>query len=125
MSTVLPDIPESECTPLVRQLLDIIRLQHERILQLEDEITRLKGLKNFERCASIGRGQRNDKGKIMRATKLQELEEMVAKLLTTELPAGQDRHNALREVGKFRVRITAIQRNDLGHAHTWELKAKK
>jgi hypothetical protein len=63
----------------------------------------------------------------MRATKLQELEEMVAKLLTTanELPAGQDRHNALREVGKFRVRITAIQRNDLGHAHNWELKAKK
>ena len=59
----------------------------------------------------------------MRATKLQELEEMVAKLLTTanELPAGQDR----REVGKFRVRITAIQRNDLRHAHTWELKAKK
>ena len=56
----------------------------------------------------------------MRATKLQELEEMVAKLLTTanELPAGQDR----REVGKFRVRITAIQRNDLRHAH---LKPKK
>jgi hypothetical protein len=42
----------------------------------------------------------------MRATKLQELEEMVTKLLTTasELPPGQDRHNALRKVSKFRVR---------------------
>jgi len=41
----LPDIPEAECTPLVRQLLDIIRRQQDRIQQLEDEILRLKGLK--------------------------------------------------------------------------------
>src|SRR5438309_4082986 len=58
MRLALPDIPDAECTPLVRQLLDIIRLQHERILQLEeridqleDEIARLKGLKARPRIA--------------------------------------------------------------------------
>lgn len=65
MSILLPDIPEAECTPLVRQLLDIIhlqqeriyrledqlRLQQERIRQLEDEIARLKGLKARPRIA--------------------------------------------------------------------------
>ena len=63
----------------------------------------------------------------MRATKLQELEEIVTKLLITanELPPGQDRHNALREIGNFRLCITAIQRNDSGRAHISELKAKK
>lgn len=52
MRIVLPDIPEAERTPLVRQLLEIIDLQQERIQQLdersrqlEDEIARLKGLK--------------------------------------------------------------------------------
>jgi hypothetical protein len=54
----LPDIPEAERTPLVLQLLDIIRLQQERIQeleervhQLEDEIARLKGLKTRPRIA--------------------------------------------------------------------------
>ena len=54
----LPDIPEAERTPLVRQLLEIIRLQQERIQQLEervhqleDEIARLKGLKARPRIA--------------------------------------------------------------------------
>src|ERR1700730_3899461 len=52
MPILLPDIPDLECTPLVRQLLAIIYLQQESILQLEerirqleDEIARLKGLK--------------------------------------------------------------------------------
>jgi Transposase IS66 family len=45
MPLILPDIPEADATPLVRQLLEIIRSQHERIQQLEDEIARLKGLK--------------------------------------------------------------------------------
>ena len=45
MSLPLPEIPEAESTPLVRQLLDIIRTQQDRIEQLEDEILRLKGLK--------------------------------------------------------------------------------
>jgi Transposase IS66 family len=45
MSLPLPDIPESECTPLVRQLLDLIGPLQNRIQQLEDEILRLKGLK--------------------------------------------------------------------------------
>ncbi len=45
MTWTLPEIPEAEATPLVRQLLEIIRSQHERIQQLEDEIARLKGLK--------------------------------------------------------------------------------
>jgi hypothetical protein len=58
MRILLPDIPESERTPLVRQLLEIIALQQERILQLEervhqleDEIARLKGLKARPRIA--------------------------------------------------------------------------
>ena len=51
MPLLLPDIPDAECTPLVRQLLDIIYLQHERIQQLEDEIARLKDLKARPRIA--------------------------------------------------------------------------
>jgi len=45
MTTPLPDISESESTPLVRQLLDVIRQLQIRIEDLEDEILRLKGLK--------------------------------------------------------------------------------
>jgi len=58
MQLLLPDIPDGECTPLVRQLLEIIYLQQERIQQLEeriqqleDEIARLKGLKTRPRIA--------------------------------------------------------------------------
>ena len=48
----------------------------------------------------------------MRAARLKELEEMAAKLLETarKLPSGQDRHNALQEIERFRARITALQR---------------
>jgi hypothetical protein len=45
MSWTMPEIPEADDTPLVRQLLAIIRAQQERLQQLEDEIARLKGLK--------------------------------------------------------------------------------
>jgi hypothetical protein len=45
MPLLFPDISEAEATPLVRQLLEIIRSQQERLKQLEDEILRLKGLK--------------------------------------------------------------------------------
>src|SRR3954452_6810240 len=45
MTLTLPDIPESERSPVVRLLLDIIHQQHERLTQLEDEIALLKGLK--------------------------------------------------------------------------------
>ena len=45
MSWTLPEIPEADDTPLVRQLVAIIRAQQERLQQLEDEIARLKGLK--------------------------------------------------------------------------------
>src|SRR5262249_35355324 len=58
MQIQVPDIPEAERTPLVQQLLEIIRLQQERIQQLqervhqlEDEIARLKGLKPRPRIA--------------------------------------------------------------------------
>ena len=51
----------------------------------------------------------------MRAPKLQELEEMAAKLLAAacKLPRGQDHYNALREIGRFRVQIAALQGADL------------
>ena len=45
MPLPLPDIPESECTPLVRQLLDLVGHLQIRITELEDELLRLKGLK--------------------------------------------------------------------------------
>src|SRR5450759_2596216 len=47
----------------------------------------------------------------MRATKLQELEEMAAKLLATvrKLPPGPDRHNILQEIGRFRAQIFSLQ----------------
>src|ERR1700733_4037494 len=45
MTRMVPEIPEADDTPLVRQLLEIIRAQQERLQQLEDEIARLKGLK--------------------------------------------------------------------------------
>jgi hypothetical protein len=45
MTRTVPVIPETEATALVRQLLEIIRSQQERIQRLEDEIARLKGLK--------------------------------------------------------------------------------
>jgi hypothetical protein len=46
MTVPLPDISEAECTPLVRQLLDLIGHLQNRIQELEDEILRLKGLKS-------------------------------------------------------------------------------
>ena len=45
MPLLLPEIPEAEATPLVLQLLEIIRSQQQRLQQLEDELVRLKGLK--------------------------------------------------------------------------------
>jgi hypothetical protein len=45
---------------------------------------------------------------------------MAAKLLETarKLPSGQDRHNALQEIERFRARITAQQRLDLRSAQS-------
>ncbi len=52
MKLTLPDVPKSEQTPLVTELLGIIaqlieqvQFQHEQILQLKDEIRVLKGQK--------------------------------------------------------------------------------
>jgi hypothetical protein len=48
----------------------------------------------------------------MREARLQELDEMAAKLIATarELPPGQDHHNALREIRRFLLRIAALKR---------------
>jgi hypothetical protein len=56
-------------------------------------------------------GRDGVEGEEMRAARLQELQEMAAKLLATarELPSGQDRHNAFREIGRFRVQIAALK----------------
>ena len=45
MSLPLPDISESESTPFVRQLLDLVGHLQNRIQELEDELLRFKGLK--------------------------------------------------------------------------------
>jgi hypothetical protein len=54
----------------------------------------------------------------MRAARLKELEEMLAKLseAARKLPQGQDRHNALQEIARFRARITGLQRQELPSA---------
>ena len=61
----------------------------------------------------------------MRTARLQELEEMAAKLLATarELPPGQEHHNALREIGRFRAQIAALKGADFRPAQLG-LKAK-
>ncbi len=48
----------------------------------------------------------------MRTASLKELEEMLAKLLDTarKLPSGQDHHNALHEIERFRARIISQNR---------------
>ncbi len=44
-------------------------------------------------------------------TEMQDLDTMAAKLLETarKLPPGPVRHDVLKEIGKFRVRITALK----------------
>ncbi len=59
----------------------------------------------------------------MRVAKLKELAEMAAKLLETARRLPQDRHNALQEIGRFRARITDLERPDLRSEHRG-LKAK-
>ena len=51
----------------------------------------------------------------MSLARLQELEEMAAKLLATarKLSPGQDRHSALREIGRFRARIAALNGREI------------
>jgi hypothetical protein len=51
----------------------------------------------------------------MREARLQELEEIAAKLIATarELPPGQEHHNALQEIGRFLARIAALKDTDL------------
>jgi len=55
----------------------------------------------------------------MRAARLQELEEMAARLLALarKLPPGQQRHDVIREIGRFRVRIAALKGPDLRRPH--------
>jgi len=62
----------------------------------------------------------------MRAARLKELEEMAADLLATarKLLPGQDRHNALQEIARFRARIIGLHRQDLRSAHRKQ-KSKK
>src|SRR5882724_11245415 len=45
MQFMLPDIPESERTPAVLQVLDLCQQMQAYIARLEEEIARLKGLK--------------------------------------------------------------------------------
>ena len=56
--------------------------------------------------------------KSARRTEIQDLEAMGAKLLETarKLPAGPVRNDILKEIGKFRVRITALKAKGKGLA---------
>ena len=47
----------------------------------------------------------------MRMQRLQELEEMAAKLLATarKLPPGDERHSMLQEIGRYRSRLMSLQ----------------
>jgi len=51
-------------------------------------------------------------------TEIQDLKAMAAKLLETarKLPAGPVRNDILKEIGKFRVRITALKAKGKGRA---------
>ena len=62
----------------------------------------------------------------MRATKLQELEVMATKLLATarKLPAGPDRSNLLKEIGRFRSQIIALQGSGLPARQGLKAKGK-
>ncbi len=55
----------------------------------------------------------------MRAARLQELEEMAARLLALarKLPPGQQRHDIVQQIGRFRVQIAALKGPDLGRPH--------
>jgi hypothetical protein len=55
----------------------------------------------------------------MRAARLQELEEVAARLLALarKLPPGQQRHDVIREIGRFRAQIAALKGPDLGRPH--------
>jgi hypothetical protein len=62
----------------------------------------------------------------MRATRLQELEDMATRLLATvrQIRPGQERHDVLEQIGKIRLQIAALKGADLRPAQM-ELKAKK
>ena len=55
----------------------------------------------------------------MKAARLQELEEMAVRLLALarKLPPGQQRHDVVREIGRFRVRIAALKGPGLRPTH--------
>jgi len=62
----------------------------------------------------------------MRTARLQELEEMAARLLATarQLPPGPNRHNALQLIGRFRLQISNLQLPISRPARVEGLKAK-
>jgi hypothetical protein len=63
----------------------------------------------------------------MRAARLQELEEMAARLLALarKLPPGQQRHDLVQQIGRFRVQIAALKGPDLGRPPHRGPKAKE
>jgi hypothetical protein len=63
----------------------------------------------------------------MSAEKLQELEEMAARLraVARQLPPGQHRYEVIQQIRKFRERIASLKGKDLGPRHHRKPKATK
>jgi hypothetical protein len=70
----------------------------------------------IEQAESTGSAEGEGK---MSAARLQELEEMAARLLALarKLPPGQRRYDIMQEIGRFRVQIAALKGPELGRSH--------
>src|SRR5436190_16213037 len=86
--------------------------------------TRIRLLSSSAACARPDRTNWTALGMIEKfappvAARLQELEEMAARLLALarKLPPGQRRYDIMQEIGRFRVQIAALKGPELGRSH--------
>ena len=95
ITTRFPKIPEEQITPLVAELLELIRLQMDEIQFLKDEIARLKGQKpkpsikpsHLEKSSKRSKAKNRKKRSKKSKTKKIEIHEVVS-IKPDNLPAG-------------------------------------